>query len=154
MIYHGQRSGNLPRLVLGRLSVKSHVDWITCSVTCSAWLSFRRPAHRAAWCHWRCHQREAIATELLSWPFYTSRFTEQGKVEVYSNTYTTHSNFELVSTNSSYRASLYSVELVLTFHDYHSPHRPFTFYYFFSKLTGDKNPTNFKKEAYRDCIKR
>ena len=53
MIYHGQRSGNLPRRALGRLSVESRVDWTTCFSTCSAWLSFRGPAHREA----RCRQR-------------------------------------------------------------------------------------------------
>ena len=44
------------------LSVESRVDWTTCFSTCSAWLSFRGPAHREA----RCRQREAIATKLAS----------------------------------------------------------------------------------------
>ena len=66
MIYHGQRSGNLPRWALGRLSVESRVDWTTCFSTCSAWLSFRGPAHRAARSRRRCRQREAIATKLAS----------------------------------------------------------------------------------------
>ena len=66
MIYHGQTSGNLPRWALGRLSVQLRVDWTTCFATCSAWLSFRGPAHRAARCRRRCRQREAIATDLAS----------------------------------------------------------------------------------------
>ena len=64
MIYYGQRSGNLPRWALGRLSVKSRGDWTTCFATCSAWLSFQGPAHRAARCRQRCRQPEAVATKL------------------------------------------------------------------------------------------